>query len=159
LCRWGIAEHADVVELLTSELVTNAVRAARGVEPDRSAWSAAPLVRLWLRLVGDTLLIEAWDPGAACPVLSRPTASAENGRGLQLVDAMSDRWDHYTAWPCGKVVWCAVDVPSPDPTPPELPLRTPHPLRSAGSFHGLGGTAERDPRLLRRVRDGLRGLG
>ena len=56
-----------------------------------------------------TVLIEIWDSNPHIPVLMEAETSAEGGRGLTLVDALSIRWSWY--FPpegSGKVVWAEV---------------------------------------------------
>jgi anti-sigma regulatory factor (Ser/Thr protein kinase) len=98
--EWGLAESSDDVELLTSELVTNAVQASRRLG------QASP-VRLWLRSDALRVLILVWDASPHPPVRTDAGGEAESGRGLLLVEAISDRWDWYaTQEPDGgKIVW------------------------------------------------------
>jgi anti-sigma regulatory factor (Ser/Thr protein kinase) len=97
--EWGLARLRDDVELVTSELVTNAVSASRKLD-----W---PLpVRMWLLSDRADLLIEVWDASPMPPVPIDPAGDAEVGRGLLIVDAISTRWDWYgVPDPRGKVVW------------------------------------------------------
>lgn len=80
------------VELLVSELVTNAVIHA----------STAP--RLAIRLGRDTVRIEVYDDDPSIPKPLPPSAERIGGRGLYIVDAMSTRWGAEPAG-TGKVVW------------------------------------------------------
>lgn len=100
LADWGLADLADRVELVASEIVTNAIRAASGLG------SAMP-VRLWLLSDKENLAVLVWDADISSPVLASDEDSEdrENGRGLKLVDAMSDQWSWYPAQGGGKVVW------------------------------------------------------
>jgi anti-sigma regulatory factor (Ser/Thr protein kinase) len=87
----------DEVLLLTSELVTNAVR-----------HGAAP-IQLCLRRQGATLRVDISDGGVPFAMTPLPARSrtAESGRGLRLVDALSSNWgsqDQEDASP-GKTVW------------------------------------------------------
>ena len=87
--------------LLTSELVTNAVRATAGRQ------QAA--IRLRLSSDQERVLVEVWDadPQPPEPDDGPPGLDEEGGRGLFLVAALSARWDWYlTREPAGKVVWC-----------------------------------------------------
>ncbi len=98
LAEWGLTDVADQVELLVSELVTNAVAASQS--PDR----IYP-VRLWLLSDRARVLIAVWDANPRLPALIDPDELTENGRGLQLVDALTTHWDAYaTPEPGGKIV-------------------------------------------------------
>jgi anti-sigma regulatory factor (Ser/Thr protein kinase) len=105
LWEWGLSEVAEVAELLLSELVTNAVQAARANVNDMS-------VNVHLSANRDRLLIEVWDGNVQPPVLHEPendfpALDAESGRGLFLVETLSERWGWYpTRNPEGKVTWC-----------------------------------------------------
>jgi hypothetical protein len=61
-----------------------------------------------LRLASDhaRVLVEVWDSVPHAPAARRAAPDEEGGRGLALVEALSDRWDWRTVvgWP-GKVVW------------------------------------------------------
>jgi anti-sigma regulatory factor (Ser/Thr protein kinase) len=99
LLEWGLTRLAEDAELLVSELVTNAVAALR------SAGQVSP-ARLWLLADRTRVLILVWDAVAKPPVPSDADRDAECGRGLQLVDAISQRWDWYLPQgAAGKVVW------------------------------------------------------
>ncbi len=92
-CVTGTA--ADHVELLTSELVTNAILHGR------------PPIRLRLRLGEGHVVLEVHDSATYLPRRQRPTPTDEHGRGLQLVTLLADRWGT-RATPEGKAVWCVV---------------------------------------------------
>ncbi|MEV0403769.1 SpoIIE family protein phosphatase [Actinoallomurus sp. NPDC050550] len=88
---WGLTALAPNVELLVSELVTNAVVHGAG--------------DVGLRLIrADSLLCEVRDDGHDLPHLCRAEATDENGRGLQLVSALAEHWGTQRT-PTGKVVW------------------------------------------------------
>lgn len=74
-------------------------------------------VRLWLVSDRARVVILAWDASPLPPVPADPRADAENGRGLLLVDAISERWGWYVPGEQpsadapgqhGKVVWAVV---------------------------------------------------
>lgn len=115
LWEWGLSKLSDSVELLISELVTNAIRASQSTEHASS-------VRLWLRSDKNMVLILVWDGNPQLPVRIDATEDAEGGRGLLLVEAVSDRWNWYRpdGWD-GKIVWAEVSLKSPY----ELPRRIP----------------------------------
>jgi anti-sigma regulatory factor (Ser/Thr protein kinase) len=81
LWEWGLASHGESTELLVSELVTNAVRAAQAV-------AQASSVRLWLLSDRAKVLILVWDASPRPPVRVDASGAAENGRGLMLAAAM-----------------------------------------------------------------------
>jgi anti-sigma regulatory factor (Ser/Thr protein kinase) len=99
LREWGIGNLGDTAELLVSELVTNAVRASREM-------AQAAAVRLWLLSDSAQVLILVWDASPQPPVLADVTDEAENGRGLMIVQAVSDQWGWYPPETGnGKFVW------------------------------------------------------
>lgn len=105
LREWGLEELSDPVELLVSELLTNAVKAARSMDP------VSP-VRFWLMSDYTCALILVWDASPEPPVRIDVTGDAEGGRGLLLVEAICQQWNWYlSAEPSGKVVWCLVMLP------------------------------------------------
>jgi anti-sigma regulatory factor (Ser/Thr protein kinase) len=94
------ADPLDTLELLVSELVTNAVL--------HSPHSGT--VTLELRRADRALRIAVTDAG---PVLPRPrtpvSAAEEHGRGLFLVETLAEAWGSRVV-PGGKEVWCDVVV-------------------------------------------------
>jgi serine/threonine-protein kinase RsbW len=81
---WGLAELADVAELVLSELLTNAVRHTAPTTQD---------VGVVLERDVGSLRLEVADSGSADPVLRAAGPDAESGRGLGLVDMLTDgRW-------------------------------------------------------------------
>ncbi|UGQ10169.1 ATP-binding protein [Yinghuangia sp. ASG 101] len=94
-------EPLQILELLVSELVTNAVRHA--------PQSTEVTVQL---LCGDGVFrLAVADAGGPLRRPGRPArASDENGRGLLLVEALANSWGSYPI-AGGKVVWCDVPVP------------------------------------------------
>jgi anti-sigma regulatory factor (Ser/Thr protein kinase) len=96
-------ETREVLALLVSELVTNAVLHAGidGVDPihvDLTTGSAS--VRLSVRDRGD---------GFASESLGPPGPLAPGGRGLLIVDALSEAWG-VDRGPDGCTVWCKVPI-------------------------------------------------
>ncbi|CAL9437116.1 hypothetical protein SUDANB6_02164 [Streptomyces sp. enrichment culture] len=91
LARWGLEELTDSVELLVSEVVTNAVR-----------YASRPVTLRLLRT--DVLRCEVGDDVPQLPRLRQARATDEGGRGLYLVNRMARRWGA-TRLSTGKVVW------------------------------------------------------
>ncbi|MFD7703202.1 SpoIIE family protein phosphatase [Streptomyces caelestis] len=91
LSRWGMEELSDSVELLVSEVVTNAVR-----------YATRPVTLRLLRT--DVLRCEVGDDVPQLPRLRQARATDEGGRGLYLVNRLARRWGA-TRLSTGKVVW------------------------------------------------------
>jgi anti-sigma regulatory factor (Ser/Thr protein kinase) len=118
LGEWGLVELCEPVELLVSELVTNAVQASQ------LTGSEAP-IRLWLRSDNYVIVILVWDGNPWPPVRMDVTEHAESGRGLLLVEVISDSWDWYRPdGMVGKIVWAQVARKSPDEMPRSVPEQT-----------------------------------
>jgi anti-sigma regulatory factor (Ser/Thr protein kinase) len=97
LWEWGMESLVQAAELAVSELVTNAVRAsiqARSATPPGSS-TGLPVVEL--RLAGDRLrlLVEVSDHDPGPPVPTAVDPERDGGRGLLLVEAVSERWGYY----------------------------------------------------------------
>jgi anti-sigma regulatory factor (Ser/Thr protein kinase) len=115
LGQWGLTDTVDVAELLTSELVGNAVGACSRAGP-----RVMGFVRLDLTAARGRLRVEVTDGDPRPPVRRDPAPDDENGRGLLLVDGLADRWGHYPARgadgiPMGKTVWFELAT-TPPPT-------------------------------------------
>ncbi|USQ83270.1 SpoIIE family protein phosphatase [Streptomyces phaeoluteigriseus] len=91
LVRWGMEDMTDSVELLVSEVVTNAVR-----------YATRPVSLRLLRT--DVLRCEVGDDVPQLPRLRQARATDEGGRGLYLVNRLARRWGA-TRLSTGKVVW------------------------------------------------------
>ena len=105
LYEWQLTSTADTVELLVTELITNAVQASAAV-----IGPAYPPVFLRLSSDGHHVLIEVWDAGNRPPVLADVDLLSETGRGLHLVDALSAKWSWYFPETGGKIVWAEVQA-------------------------------------------------
>ncbi|MFC8511270.1 SpoIIE family protein phosphatase [Streptomyces sp. NPDC057411] len=100
LTAWELEPLVDTVELLVSELVTNALRYGEG--------------EIRLRLLRDrTLVCEVWDAGLVQPRRRRAKDTDEGGRGLQLVGLLSAAWGSRRT-PRGKTVWFELPLPDGD---------------------------------------------
>src|SRR5216683_3484977 len=106
LWEWGLGNLGESAELLVAELVTNAVKAS-------SAMKHAFPVRLWLASDSAQVLILVWDASLQPPVRMATSDEAENGRGLMLVEAISEQWGWYFREDSdGKFVWAIVRLPA-----------------------------------------------
>ncbi|WP_406302406.1 ATP-binding protein [Streptomyces sp. NBC_00885] len=93
LRHWRGQDAKDVAELLASELVTNAL-----VHTDHGTVVTATVA-------DTTLRVEVRDFMAGLPVAHTPAAHLDtHGRGLVLVQSLSDAWGVRTHG-VGKVVW------------------------------------------------------
>jgi anti-sigma regulatory factor (Ser/Thr protein kinase) len=94
------ADLRDIALLLSSELVTNALRYGNGGS-----------ISLTVRRTPDTVRVEVQDANPAAPQLSRNLdGTGERGRGLHLIDSLATRWGHTpSANPAGKTVWFELD--------------------------------------------------
>jgi anti-sigma regulatory factor (Ser/Thr protein kinase) len=110
LWEWAAPVDIAAAELLVSELVTNGVQAA-------GPTGGKPPVGLRLSAANGLVLIEVWDGNRKPARASRtrdgiPPLDQEGGRGLFLVETLSERWGWYpTKDPPGKVTWCELSAP------------------------------------------------
>ncbi|MEU1072080.1 MULTISPECIES: SpoIIE family protein phosphatase [unclassified Streptomyces] len=96
---WGLEDLVETVELLVSEVVTNAVRHAHSHQ-----------VRL--RMVrAETLRCEVVDDDHTLPMLLHAGALDESGRGLRVVSRLAREWGTSRTGG-GKTVWFEVPLPS-----------------------------------------------
>lgn len=89
----------DDLELIVSELVTNAVRAD------------SPTVALSLSVERTRVVVRVRDDGSGWPRQRTATLDDPGGRGLPLVAALSATWGVRLA-PTGKVVFAELAVPA-----------------------------------------------
>lgn len=115
LTEWGLLAIADDVQLVASELVTNALRST----PDRE-------IRVRLTREPGSVLLGVWDSSDELP-MARPMAepsldelvpdpralevghdAGTGGRGLPIVEALSTRCGVDRTRPHGKWVWSRI---------------------------------------------------
>jgi anti-sigma regulatory factor (Ser/Thr protein kinase) len=89
----GLGELEALAELLASELVTNAVRHAHG-----------PVSVSASQATEGTMTVTVCDHDRKLPRLKRHGSSSYGGRGLQIVDAIADRWG-VVPKADGKCIW------------------------------------------------------
>ena len=93
LGHWGVAEDTvETAALLTTELVSNATRNSdEGIE-------------LRLEVHPDRLRVSVFDSSHRLPQVCQAGAEDTSGRGLRLVEVLSDRWG-VEPHDLGKTVW------------------------------------------------------
>lgn len=94
---WRLEERSADAVLVASELATNAIR-----------YSGAPFhVRVERRV--SSIEVSVRDLTSAMPVRRSPSALQPDGRGIALVETISNRWGVRTLAD-GKVVWAEMDL-------------------------------------------------
>jgi len=83
----------DIVALLITEVVTNAVVHAR-----------TPIV-MTVRATGETIRVEVHDDDSTLPVVQRAEPYQPGGRGMAIVDALAADWGVVSEPFQGKTVW------------------------------------------------------
>ncbi|MEU2283351.1 ATP-binding protein [Streptomyces sp. NPDC013178] len=98
---WSLDHCADDALTVVTELAANAVLHALPDLPDDAAD-----VRLRLSLRRSHLVCAVTDPSDELPVYPRADESLlEHGRGLHIVEALSEHWGWTRRSPVGKTVW------------------------------------------------------
>ena len=152
LWEWGAAELADTAELLASELVTNSLNACAGLD--------LAAIRLVLTLDRGELAILVRDSHPGVPLAVQPGADDESGRGLLIVEQLSDRcgWYPLTDPEHAKVTWAVLTAAGqaasrlPAPALPARRRPAPAPARAARAPRPV------DPHILARVKSALERL-
>jgi anti-sigma regulatory factor (Ser/Thr protein kinase) len=103
-CQGISTETIDIAVLLVSELVTNAYVAMT------ETTNGISCIDLSLRLFNNRrLLVEVTDSSPRVPLLAASGPDSVNGRGLTLVDEMSQQWGYF--WHRGrKIVYVILSV-------------------------------------------------
>jgi anti-sigma regulatory factor (Ser/Thr protein kinase) len=91
--RWAAGVDMNAVEVGTYELVSNAVLHGEGD------------ITVVVRFDGDTFCVEVADASPDLPVVLPVARHATSRRGLNIVDAVTDRWGVEMIPDDGKVVW------------------------------------------------------
>jgi anti-sigma regulatory factor (Ser/Thr protein kinase) len=93
IAAWDVSADPAVAELLTSELVTNAI-----------SHQAGETIMLVLTCSWGQLRVDVHDTSWAMPELVDAPADAESGRGLMLVASLATDWGYYPTL-AGKAVY------------------------------------------------------
>lgn len=92
--RGAAASTLRVVELLTSEVVTNAVKYGQGDE-----------VTVCVGMDRGEMEVSVHDQSSEPPVLLDPRSGRHGGRGMRLVASLADEWGVHQHRADGKSVW------------------------------------------------------
>jgi anti-sigma regulatory factor (Ser/Thr protein kinase) len=152
LIRWNLPELVDDAELITSELVTNAVKVTGICTPEPS-WGELEklnLISVFVRATGAGICVQVWDADDEPLDLltAGPDDEDENGRGLFLVRTYARQVGRFYPKGGGKVVWAELPLERPEPALPR---------RVAGNRATIR-LSRPDPELLRAVLEGLKRL-
>jgi anti-sigma regulatory factor (Ser/Thr protein kinase) len=93
-------ELQQVVELMVSELATN------GIRHGRSSFELA------IHRTVDRIRVEVTDRAGGMPIMRTPTPDDLTGRGLRIVDMLSECWGVERRTAVGKTVWFTVATPA-----------------------------------------------
>ena len=124
-CRTSPVPDTDITILIVSELTANAITAtARAM--DSESFTGLQSVVLSLRLFPGRLLVEVIDSSTETPQPKlEEDPDAFNGRGLAVVDQLSETWGwHWYSQGTRKVVWCQITndpLPETDLIPRSFP--------------------------------------
>jgi anti-sigma regulatory factor (Ser/Thr protein kinase) len=112
---WGVPVDPYVAALLTSELVSNAIR-----------HEAGETVKLFVTCSCGHLRVYVHDTSRSWPVPLHAPVDAEAGRGLMLVASLSTDWGYYRT-PAGKAVYFTLALETDAEDGEEIaPEREPH---------------------------------
>ena len=102
LREWRLKHLADTAQLVVSELLTNAVHASTVLN-----W---PVIQLSLASDRHRVLVLVRDYNPGAPYVRHADADDEGGRGLMLVETISERFGWYrpTDGTPGKFVWAVL---------------------------------------------------
>nr|WP_078894780.1 ATP-binding protein [Streptomyces sp. CT34] len=109
LSAWGVRDRLDDVCLCLSEVATNAL-----------VHAGPPSIgfRARLAISGPVVRLEVHDLGPGRPRRKHPSLDDPSGRGLLLVDELSDEWGVDHQHRLGKTVWLTFKITDPGPRTP-----------------------------------------
>jgi anti-sigma regulatory factor (Ser/Thr protein kinase) len=95
----------ETIELMVSELATNCIRHER-----MSFYVTVSRMPRAIR-------VEVTDSGSGTPTMRSPGPNDPSGRGLQIVEMLSDEWGIEPEIPAGKTVWFSLMIEPRDGMP------------------------------------------
>lgn len=99
-------ETLEAIELMVSELATNCIRHTdSGFE-------------LTIIRSGQDIRVEATDQAGGTPTMRSPKPTDASGRGLKIIDMLSQRWGVRSDGASGKTVWFTIADRAPAPSWP-----------------------------------------
>lgn len=116
LSAWELSHLAETAALVTSELVTNAIRHAGGVmdPPEDLTELLGRVAPVMLGLsYRESLLVQVWDQSSTPPLRRVAADNADGGRGLALVEMLSKEWGCEVLDTGGKIVWVVLETGRP----------------------------------------------
>ena len=105
---WKLDALVEEAVIVTSELVTNAIR--HGTCSSGPDVDVASVMLAWQRHDGRIICVVT-DGSSMPPVLEQADTSSESGRGLQVVHALAAAWGWVMLGACEKAVWAAFQLP------------------------------------------------
>jgi len=120
--RWHLEALGEDLAAVVTELVSNALR--HGLRLDANAgpaprdlpegWDSARPLEVRLTATPSRVTCAVHDPSSALPVRRSPDPSTESGRGLQLIESLSQSWGSTALVSgeraAGKAVWAVLAV-------------------------------------------------
>ena len=105
---WQLDDLAEEAVIVASELVTNAIR--HGTRCTVPTADEAIVALAWQRRA-DRIVCIVTDSSDLPPVLEDADMTAESGRGLQVVHALTAAWGWAMLGACQKAVWATFLLP------------------------------------------------
>ncbi|WP_432093181.1 ATP-binding protein [Streptomyces sp. bgisy100] len=106
LAAWGLEGRADDVRICVSELATNALT---------HGTCCGHGFHVTMSVEDDIVRVEVQDSSPHRPKRRRPTHDDTSGRGLHIVDMLSDDWGIEDRGVTGKAVWSRFKTAPPTP--------------------------------------------
>jgi anti-sigma regulatory factor (Ser/Thr protein kinase) len=101
----GLGDYAYDAQIITSELVTNAIQHAD------ADWTEEIVVSLMRVHNPEAIAVVVMDSSQYPPVKREAAADSEHGRGLQIIEALSPNWAWAPQDGDGKTVFAVLETP------------------------------------------------